>query len=169
MEDERIGLRPCLLAGAVGAPNTGGTPAVPPGSPRRFDRPNISPVYAEGVTIEDPHSWLVADAHEAASDADELLSGADHAAVDRGAAQASARLCVRVSCGAVAVATLTADYADRVMAVGPLSPLRTPPALDLCPRHRDALTPPDGWELIAHDASAGTLPGPGQSRSTPPA
>jgi len=141
--DERIGLRPCRFAGAVGAPNTGGTPAAPPGSPRRFDLPNMPPVYAEGVTLDDPHSWLEPDA------------------------QVPVRLCARVSCGAVAVATLTADYADRVMAVGPLSPLRTPPALDLCARHRDALTPPDGWELIAHDGTARNEPG--QPRSTPPA
>ncbi|MBU3994305.1 MAG: DUF3499 domain-containing protein [Actinobacteria bacterium] len=88
----------------------------------------------------------------------------DHATTAHDAARAQARLCARVSCGAPAVATLTADYPDRVMAVGPLSPLRTPPALDLCARHRDALTPPDGWELIAHDSSA-----PGQARPAPSA
>ena len=175
--DERIGLRPCRFAGAVGAPNTGGTPAAPPGSPRRFDLPNMPPVYAEGVTPDDPHSWLEPDAHEAASEAEAPVSQsdhthADHAEVDHAttahdAARAQARLCARVTCGAVAEATLTADYPDRVMAVGPLSPLRTPPALDLCARHRDALTPPDGWELIAHDGTARNEPG--QPRSTPPA
>ncbi len=61
-----------------------------------------------------------------------------------------ARLCARVGCGREAVATLTADYDDRMMAVGPLSPVRTPPALDLCAAHRDALSPPEGWTLIAH-------------------
>lgn len=65
------------------------------------------------------------------------------------------RLCARVGCGAEAVGTLTADYSDRVMAVGPLSPERMPPALDLCERHRDALTPPEGWRLLRHDPGRG--------------
>ncbi|MGK0722233.1 DUF3499 family protein [Leucobacter sp. W1478] len=107
------------------------------------------------MTAEDPHRLLEPDAYEAASIARERVSGVDQAPADRATAdcdstETSARLCARVSCGAPAVATLTADYADRMMAVGPLSPLRTPPALDLCPRHRDALSPPDGWELIVH-------------------
>lgn len=67
----------------------------------------------------------------------------------------SARLCARVGCAESAVATLTADYGDRVMAVGPLSPERTPPASDLCGRHRDRLTPPAGWTLLRHDPQAG--------------
>lgn len=61
------------------------------------------------------------------------------------------RLCARVGCGTTAVSTLTADYDDRIMAVGPLSPDRTPPALDLCERHAAALTPPEGWTLLRHD------------------
>lgn len=65
--------------------------------------------------------------------------------------EAPARLCARVGCAREAVATLTADYDDRMMAVGPLSPVRTPPALDLCAEHRDALHPPEGWSLLAHD------------------
>lgn len=61
------------------------------------------------------------------------------------------RLCARVSCGARAVHTMTADYSERIMAVGPLSPVRTPPAHDLCERHSEALTPPAGWELFRHE------------------
>ncbi|MGD9606252.1 MAG: DUF3499 family protein [Leucobacter sp.] len=68
-----------------------------------------------------------------------------------GTERLSARLCSRVGCGAPAVSTLTADYEGRVMAVGPLSPLKQPPALDLCSRHRDTLSPPDGWVLLSHD------------------
>lgn len=64
-----------------------------------------------------------------------------------------ARLCARVGCGNHATATLTADYGDRMMAVGPLSPERTPPALDLCDAHREALRPPEGWTLVEHDPS----------------
>lgn len=62
------------------------------------------------------------------------------------------RSCARVGCAEPAAHTLTADYADRVMAVGPLSPERTPPSLDLCVRHCGALTPPEGWELLRHNA-----------------
>ncbi|MBL5974846.1 MAG: DUF3499 family protein [Candidatus Leucobacter sulfamidivorax] len=62
-----------------------------------------------------------------------------------------ARLCARIGCGRDAVATLTADYGDRMMAVGPLSPERTPPALDLCAEHREALSPPEGWSIALHD------------------
>lgn len=61
-----------------------------------------------------------------------------------------ARSCARVGCGDAPVATLTADYEGRTMAVGPLSPVRMPPALDLCERHRDALTPPEGWHLLSY-------------------
>ena len=67
--------------------------------------------------------------------------------------RSDARLCARVGCGAVAAYTLTADYTDRLMAVGTLSPVRTPPALDLCGRHSEALTPPEGWQLMRHDPS----------------
>lgn len=67
--------------------------------------------------------------------------------------RSDARLCARVGCGAAATHTLTADYTDRLMAVGPLSPERTPPALDLCERHSEALTPPEGWQLMRHDPS----------------
>lgn len=62
-----------------------------------------------------------------------------------------ARLCARVGCGGAAEHTLTADYSERVMAVGPLSPVRMPPALDLCDRHGEALSPPEGWTLFRHD------------------
>lgn len=63
------------------------------------------------------------------------------------------RQCARVGCDAPAGYTLTADYAERMVAVGPLSPERNPPALDLCARHREAIAPPDGWSLIVHDPS----------------
>ena len=99
---------------------------------------------------------------------DGLLSGGELASCDdalgagesaragespKSVARSDARLCARVGCGAVATHTLTADYTDRLMAVGPLSPERTPPALDLCERHSEALTPPEGWRLMRHDPS----------------
>ncbi len=61
------------------------------------------------------------------------------------------RQCARVGCAAPAEHTLTADYEERIMAVGPLSPTRTPPAHDLCDRHAEALTPPAGWQLLRYD------------------
>lgn len=78
------------------------------------------------------------------------MSEGDGAGV-RGERISAERLCARVGCGATAANTLTADYGDRIMAVGPLSPERTPPALDLCIRHAEALTPPEGWQLLRHD------------------
>lgn len=67
----------------------------------------------------------------------------------------SFRVCARVGCAEHAVATLTADYAGSVMAVGPLSPEHHPPALDLCERHRDTLSAPEGWQLLRHDPNVG--------------
>lgn len=64
---------------------------------------------------------------------------------------AAPRQCARVGCAEPAEHTLTADYDDRVMAVGPLSPTRTPPAHDLCDRHASVLTPPTGWQLLRYD------------------
>lgn len=99
---------------------------------------------------DDPHDWLEPDEFDAGPSADGGGAASGGAGADR-VAPATERRCARVGCGAVAVATMTADYAGRAMAVGPLSPERVPPALDLCARHRDALTPPDGWELFVHD------------------
>jgi len=62
------------------------------------------------------------------------------------------RRCARVGCSLPATHTLTADYDDRLMAVGPLSPEPAPPAHDLCDRHAEALNPPEGWQLMRHVA-----------------
>lgn len=62
------------------------------------------------------------------------------------------RRCAKPSCQRVAAATLTMDYSLRLIALGPLSPERTPDGQDLCAIHNDRLTPPSGWELIRHDA-----------------
>jgi hypothetical protein len=56
------------------------------------------------------------------------------------------------------VATLTYDYADAMVALGPLSIRPEPHSYDLCPRHEEGLSAPQGWELIRHvgaDALAG--------------
>lgn len=62
------------------------------------------------------------------------------------------RRCAKPACQRVAAATLTMDYSSRMVALGPLSPERTPDGQDLCAVHRDRMTPPGGWELIRHDA-----------------
>ncbi|MBC9927557.1 MULTISPECIES: DUF3499 family protein [unclassified Leucobacter] len=61
------------------------------------------------------------------------------------------RRCAKPACQRIAAATLTMDYASRIVALGPLSPERTPDGQDLCAVHHDRLTPPGGWELIRHD------------------
>lgn len=45
------------------------------------------------------------------------------------------------------------------MAVGPLSPEPQPPAHDLCARHLEALSAPEGWELIRHEQAHGDTTG----------
>lgn len=62
------------------------------------------------------------------------------------------RRCAKPACQREAAATLTMDYPSRLVALGPLSPERTPDAQDLCAVHSSRLTPPGGWELIRYDA-----------------
>ncbi|MGO1539262.1 MAG: DUF3499 family protein [Leucobacter sp.] len=74
--------------------------------------------------------------------------GADHGAASED--RTGMRLCARVACGSPAVATLTADYENRVMAVGPLSPEPVFQAHDLCERHTARLSPMSGWSIVRH-------------------
>jgi len=55
------------------------------------------------------------------------------------------RSCSRVGCQTPATATLTYVYDDRMVVVGPLSPVAEPHAFDLCPRHEGRLVAPQGW------------------------
>ncbi len=58
------------------------------------------------------------------------------------------RLCSKVACGADAVATLTYDYADAMAVLGPLSYRTEPHSYDLCARHAERLSAPEGWQVV---------------------
>lgn len=60
------------------------------------------------------------------------------------------RSCSRVACSEEAVATLTYVYADSMAVLGPLSLAPEPHSYDLCPRHADRLSAPQGWQVIRH-------------------
>ncbi len=59
----------------------------------------------------------------------------------------NARRCSRVGCGDEAIATLTYVYADQMAVLGPLATALEPHAYDLCARHADRISPPQGWLL----------------------
>lgn len=60
------------------------------------------------------------------------------------------RQCSRTGCSAPAVVTLTYDYADSLVAVGPLSPGPDPHGYDLCEEHDRRLSVPVGWSVIRY-------------------
>lgn len=61
------------------------------------------------------------------------------------------RICSKVACGVGASATLTYDYADSMVVVGPLSGRVEPHGYDLCARHAATLRVPQGWRVIRRD------------------
>ncbi|PYY35953.1 DUF3499 domain-containing protein [Curtobacterium sp. MCJR17_055] len=61
------------------------------------------------------------------------------------------RICSKVACGAGASATLTYDYADSMVVVGPLSTRVEPHGYDLCARHAATLRVPRGWQVVRRD------------------
>lgn len=52
--------------------------------------------------------------------------------------------CVRPGCGAQAVASLTYNYAARMVWLDDLSP-EGPPVWGICPAHAERLRVPEGW------------------------
>ncbi len=60
------------------------------------------------------------------------------------------RPCSKVACGDEAVATLTYDYADALAVLGPLSIRHEPHSYDLCARHAERLSVPQGWQVVRH-------------------
>jgi len=48
------------------------------------------------------------------------------------------------------VATLTYVYSDLMAVLGPLSPLAEPHSYDLCAKHADRLSAPQGWRIVRH-------------------
>jgi hypothetical protein len=60
------------------------------------------------------------------------------------------RPCSKVACSDDAVATLTYVYADSMAVLGPLSRTAEPHSYDLCAKHADRLSVPQGWHVIRH-------------------
>ena len=60
------------------------------------------------------------------------------------------RPCSKVACRADAVATLTYVYADSMAVLGPLSGKPEPHSYDLCEKHAERLSVPQGWQVIRH-------------------
>lgn len=60
----------------------------------------------------------------------------------------SKRPCSRTGCPTEAVATLTYVYADSMAVLGPLSQKAEPHSYDLCERHAERLSAPQGWQII---------------------
>jgi hypothetical protein len=62
----------------------------------------------------------------------------------------SGRPCDRVACNEEAVMTLTYVYADSMVVIGPLSQTAEPHSYDLCARHAQRSSAPQGWQVIRH-------------------
>ena len=62
----------------------------------------------------------------------------------------SDRPCSKVACNSDAVATLTYVYADSMAVLGPLSRSCEPHSYDLCDKHAERLSVPQGWQVIRH-------------------
>ncbi|WP_243063547.1 DUF3499 family protein [Humibacter sp. RRB41] len=61
-----------------------------------------------------------------------------------------ARSCSKVACSREAVATLTYDYGDSMVVLGPLSIAHEPHTYDLCAIHAERLSAPQGWQVVRH-------------------
>ena len=66
-----------------------------------------------------------------------------------------ARPCSKVACRNPAVSTLTYVYADSMAVLGPLSRSAEPHSYDLCARHAERLSVPQGWQVVRHVSLAG--------------
>lgn len=60
------------------------------------------------------------------------------------------RPCSKVSCNDEAETTLTYVYSDSMAVLGPLSYTAEPHSYDLCPRHAQSLSAPQGWQVVRH-------------------
>jgi hypothetical protein len=66
------------------------------------------------------------------------------------------RQCSKTSCRTAAVATLTYNYADSTVVLGPMSRLAEPHTYDLCEKHSRNMTAPKGWDLLRIQAPEGS-------------
>lgn len=62
----------------------------------------------------------------------------------------SGRPCSKVACNQEASSTLTYVYADSMAVLGPLSQTAEPHSYDLCDRHAERLSAPQGWQVVRH-------------------
>jgi hypothetical protein len=62
----------------------------------------------------------------------------------------SGRPCSKVACNHDATSTLTYVYADSMAVLGPLSYSAEPHSYDLCERHAERLSAPQGWQVVRH-------------------
>jgi hypothetical protein len=53
-----------------------------------------------------------------------------------------------VTCSEEAISTLTYVYADSLAVLGPLSPVHEPHSYDLCAKHSERLSAPQGWQVM---------------------
>lgn len=60
------------------------------------------------------------------------------------------RTCSKVACSQEATSTLTYVYADSMAVLGPLSFTAEPHSYDLCDRHAERLSAPQGWQVVRH-------------------
>ena len=60
------------------------------------------------------------------------------------------RVCSKVGCAREAVSTLTYDYADSMAVLGLLGGTHEPHSYDLCERHAERLSAPQGWQIVRH-------------------
>lgn len=57
-----------------------------------------------------------------------------------------------MACSEQAVSTLTYVYADSMAVLGPLSAQPEPHSYDLCDRHSQRLSAPQGWQIVRYSA-----------------
>lgn len=60
----------------------------------------------------------------------------------------AARHCSKPGCSNASVATLTYNYADSTVVLGPLATVAEPNAYDLCETHAEHLIAPRGWQIV---------------------
>ncbi|MBT1673938.1 DUF3499 family protein [Curtobacterium flaccumfaciens] len=61
------------------------------------------------------------------------------------------RICSKVACANSASSTLTYDYGDSMVVVGPLSTRVEPHGYDLCARHAASMRVPRGWQVVRRE------------------
>ena len=81
------------------------------------------------------------------------------------------RRCSKTGCQGDALATLTYNYADSTVVIGPLSRRAEPHTYDLCGEHARRTTAPRGWEVLrlALPERYEPVPRQGAAGAVPPA